>query len=208
MLKGKQLILSKRLRGEKAMPEKPGRARTFSIFGNSNLDSRKVLQKMVFATVASPKPDAYYKPPMPDDSTTGSDDTKNFGQHEQPLGTQISDAIINLYDELRGADTYLSASKFRAFLQDVQGDVDVPLEKESYTVGDFNFVMHYRWNAVGKIAEKDLSRSLTNYFINSSHNTYLVGNQLASRSSAEAYSNVSFEVQQARDPRLGSLTVL
>lgn len=61
---------------------------------------------------------------------------------------------------------------------------------------DFNDFLHYMTsdasNIVGpcRTSDQDLSYPLSSYFISSSHNTYLTGNQLYSESSTDAFKNV------------------
>lgn len=60
---------------------------------------------------------------------------------------------------------------------------------------DFSGFLHYldspESNAMAS-ASSDLSHPLSDYFVSTSHNTYLSGNQLYGKSSATAYANVSF----------------
>ena len=46
-------------------------------------------------------------------------------------------------------------------------------------------------NAIGAAHEQNLSHPLSNYFISSSHNTYLTGHQLYGRANVDGYKNVS-----------------
>lgn len=104
--------------------------------------------------------------------------------------------IVRIFKNLCGPGAVtLSRERFQAFLEDVQGDVVTkPLEKEMYTLYEFfeTWSYVYRMKPQTKIdsAQKDLSKPISHYFISSSHNTYLLGNQLTSVSSVEAYKTV------------------
>lgn len=71
---------------------------------------------------------------------------------------------------------------------------ETPKEPSTSSPVDMSKFLDYMTSSMGdaseKLPEQDLTYPISNYFINSSHNTYLTGNQLYSESSTDAYKNV------------------
>lgn len=102
----------------------------------------------------------------------------------------MQDHLKHVYDEVRGKEHLLTRQQFETWLATVQ-DQPIELEKDEYKCEEFLQVIyvHHGFDALKPVdvAAKDLTKPLSNYFISSSHNTYLSGNQLSSKSSTEAY---------------------
>lgn len=176
----------------------------------------QALQHLVdVATLVSPTQGGFHKPvpvtkPTSDEGTTvgsvhSGTDTSGVGnttaegagaQKLLVLSPAIREHLRRVYDTLRGTRATLHQEELARFLKGTQGEVTVaPLDWGELTFEQFLEVwsFHYGWDAVRPLREdeKDLTRPFSNYFISSSHNTYLSGNQLTSTSSAHAYRKVS-----------------
>ncbi|CZR63533.1 related to 1-phosphatidylinositol-4,5-bisphosphate phosphodiesterase [Phialocephala subalpina] len=146
---------------------------------------------MAMTTLISPTHSTHVRPVV---LAGGGDASSEVPVHQLYLSHVVQDHVRRVYDALRGEDPTLTRTKFEAWLSTTQEQSIGDLHMEEYKFEQFLEAVYRNegFEAVKDVAplEKDLSRPLSNYFISSSHNTYLSGNQLSSKSSTDAYKNV------------------
>ncbi|QPH02326.1 hypothetical protein C2857_006535 [Epichloe festucae Fl1] len=113
------------------------------------------------------------------------------------LNSTVVSYLKQMFESHAGQDRKWSAGQVQRFIQQVQGNDDTTpaavklLGEADVDLDGFLAYMTSEDSAITLPWKTcDLSWPLSNYFISSSHNTYLSGNQLYSDSTTDAYTNV------------------
>lgn len=128
--------------------------------------------------------------------------TLDLEDKDNPFNEPVLLHLKRIYDGLSNPPVLVPATNhengpqpsFRsAAFAYIQGEEDIPsaAAKEIKTFPDMlSYISQPEASAMAPLGEQDVSLPLPSYFVNSSHNTYLTGNQLYSHASTSAYEYV------------------
>ncbi|KAK8878709.1 PLC-like phosphodiesterase [Apiospora arundinis] len=117
-------------------------------------------------------------------------------RHIQEINASVLPHLEQLFNRHAGPEKKWNKDQVIAFLHHVQADKvsDPSANIATQDSLDFQGFLHYMTSdaadALAPALDNDVTWPLSSYFISSSHNTYLTGNQLSSDSSTDAYKNV------------------
>jgi len=123
------------------------------------------------------------------------------GKKDIYLSAAIQRSLRKLYDDLRRGEYTLTRERFEHFLEIEQGEphgkVSERLTEDTFKFEQFLGAWWVRFGLGAErpvsVTEKDLTKPISNYFIDSSHNTYLPGNQLSGKATTETYKRALLE---------------
>lgn len=166
--------------------------------GNLNLEEVKKLMKSLNICVNDLEVKQIFD--VFDVDKSGSIDKKEF---EKLIETLMQKPEIDeIFNQVAGGKDFLDADDFRYFMQSSQkqkNDEDIFRNfcnpEEKMTKDDFkSFLLNSSFNSIVSDKEEqvhmDMTQPLSHYYIASSHNTYLEGNQLTGTSSVHQYTRV------------------
>ena len=132
-------------------------------------------------------------PPAQLQAGGGNASSSSAGKSIETFAPLTIERLKTVYKDISGG-AELDSNHADRFLRDIQhapNSIPTALDKPKSDLDDFfKYMSSPESSAFFAPAKQDLTFPISNYFISTSHNTYLTGNQLYSESSADAYRNV------------------